>query len=225
MSWADIDQAADGWEGFGCLTITSTAKLETMPAEVIARIASEVLEVPLAVIQEVRACNCLGPVSKPFPYRAGQIQYVIDQYTKDKIRQDCEKCSLDARSGLGSWCLKQRLARAPGKKRLIPAFAMASKILYKKWRDATAWVFCSETCMSVLIRGLPKYNKHLVTRARFYERNNDRNIDGLAHESFFANTVGGWDDYLLYETDGNKRVKYRNQEVWVKELILPGNDI
>lgn len=197
--------------------------LDDMPSNVLGLIGSKIMDVPVEQIEEVRVCGCLGYVSKPFPFRGGQTELFYDVSSQTDIRRDIGKCRLD--HGLfDRWCLKQYLARAPGKKRVIPNFAVASKTMYKKWRDATAWVFCCENCVEKAILELPFDNKSLMTRIRFFERNNDDNIEGLSQEGYSMG-AGEWGEMLTYETQGNQRVEYRGTKVWVKELILPHDDI
>lgn len=197
--------------------------LDDMPPSVLALIASHIMDVPVKEIEEVRVCGCLGEVSKPFPFRGGQTNNLYDETSQTDIRRDLGKCRLD-HGNFVNWCRKQDLAHAPGRKHAIPNFAAASKTLYKKWRDATAYVFCCEHCLEKAVMYLPPGNKRMMTRIRFYERNNDMNIEGLSMESYW-NGGGDWGEMLTYETNGNQLVEYRGRKVWVKELILPGNDI
>lgn len=218
--WGDL---AD----FNAMSIKKTG-LDDMPPEVIARIASHTMDVPLEQIEEVRACNCLGQISKPFPFRAGDTHFAKDWHAGSDIRCDVGRCALDARGGLGPWCPKQFLARAPGKKHPIPNFAAVNKSLYKGWRHATAYVFCCEACMSLAILDLPRKNVRMITRARFYERSNDINIENLSRETYRTGVLDAGrktELLLVYETKGNQLVEYRGSHVWVKELVLTGDEV
>lgn len=197
--------------------------LSDMPPNVLAIIASHVMEVPVEEIEEVRACGCLGQVTKPFPFRCGETTNFYDQSSQTDIRRDLVKCPLD-HGDFNDWCLKQNLGRAPGRKHPIPNFAACSKKLYKKWRDATAYVFCCENCVEKAIMRLPAGNKRMMTRIRFFERDNKYNIEGLGMEGY-AMWADAWSKMLTYQTQGNQRIVYRGKKVWIKELVLPGERI
>jgi hypothetical protein len=225
MGWP-TDQ---GWDAPPNMTAwwLASPTFERLLPSVLARIASHLMSVPLSAIEEVRACVCLGPVTKPFPFRRGETHFAKDPRNSSDLRLDTNKCPLDLRDGIIKGCLKQYLAHAPGKKRPIPNFAAASKTLYKNWRDTTAYVFCCEACMHNLILGLPKHNKRMITRARFYERDNNIDIEGRTRETFLMGSKDsdGWEDWLTYETNGNERVDYLGQKIWVKELVLPEAEV
>ncbi|ETN40329.1 uncharacterized protein HMPREF1541_04605 [Cyphellophora europaea CBS 101466] len=215
------DAAGSDWHTYS----TWNVKFDELPPCILARVGAYVMGVPVAQVEEVRACNCLNPGRKPFPFRGGATTFLHDTETKMDIRRDLEKCRLDVGSGLGPWCLKHDLARRLGRKHLIANFAATNKTMYKKWRDVTAYVFCCESCMNIAILKQPLGNKRMMTRVRFYERFSDMDIEGLSREAYAKGDRGTWEDFLVYETNGNQEVEYKGFKVWVKELVLTSDDI
>lgn len=198
--------------------------LDDMPPSVLAIIASHVMGVSVKKIEEVRVCTCLDDVAKIFPFRVGKTTNMFDQTSQTDIRRDLGKCAFD-HPDFDSWCRDPDFATIPGRsKHLIPNFAAASKKLWRKWRDATAYVFCCEQCLENAVMYLPPDNKRMMTRIRFFELNNKYNIEGPSIESYW-NGPTDQGSTLTYETYGNKLVKYRGKKVWVKELVLRSNGV
>jgi hypothetical protein len=79
--------------------------------------------------------------------------------------------------------------------------------------------------MDTLIAGLPLRNNRIVRRARFYERNNEGNITIQSGKKFSRNTVGTYNDWLVYRTEGNKMIWYRGRAVFVKEIVLDSDKL
>lgn len=190
-------------------------KFDEVPSFLLAPIGSLVLETPIADIEEVRACRCL---TARVPFRSGTTTFLKDLYTDSDIRQDTAPCGMDT-GKLAPWCLKPDFYAQPGHKHIIPTFAVANKMLYKRWRDATAYVFCSETCLETAVQKLPIDNLRIMTKVRFFEHDDRKNTIAKSYESYPTGLVGE-KEMLVYKSNGMTRILYKGEYVWVKELEL-----
>lgn len=202
------------------------ASFDDLPSSVLARIASHLLNQPLNQVEEVRACHCLNTQLKRFPFRAGNTNFYLDPRTLSDVRKDTHPCKLDSSRGLfsGSWCLKQYVAHSPGRKRSVPNFAAVNKMLYKKWRDAVAYVFCGERCLAKAVSMLPEGNLRMMTRVRFYERSNKKDTLEESREAYETGLTGE-KALLVYGTRNMQLVEYRGRQAYVKELTLDGLNV
>ena len=196
-------------------------KFDDLPSAALAVIASHATSTPLNEIQEVRMCNCYN--FKTIPFRSGVAHQDFDTYTRSEVRQDSRPCRFD-RGQLGPWCLKENLINHPGQKRQIPTFAVISKMVYKKWRDSTVFVFCGESCLAAAVKKLPPDNIRVMTRVRLFEQS-DKGVLTTESKEGFSTLLTGNDHVLVYKSKGLEQIEYHGSMVFVKEMELSGMDI